>query len=373
MQYNTFAKTGEKISALGYGNMRLPIQGDDVAAIDEKKAKKLIDIAYDNGVNYFDSAWGYHGGNSEAFVGRAMADKRREDYFLATKLPVWLLEKREDAEMFFKKQMENLQTEYIDFYLFHNLRTKHMPFFDDLDLYPIMDGLRKKGYIRNLGFSFHDTPELLSKLVDGYSWDFVQIQYNYFDTDFTRASEQYQILRDRNIPIIVMEPVRGGRLADLGKQSNEILKNINPTASIASWAMRWLLDKEGILTVLSGMTTEQQLQDNLTTFSMGKPLTDAENKALGKACEIFKQLNVVPCTSCLYCMPCPKGVNIPKMFSLHNKCAYDSTLYNLQMYYKDIDEKESGAMCIGCKVCEKACPQELPISYWMRKIEADGR
>lgn len=376
MEHRLFKKTGDEVSLLGLGNMRLPttdgVEGG--GAIDFELSKNLIDAALAGGVNYFDTAYGYHAGKSEAFVGEALVARHpRQSFFLASKLPMWLIKSREDALRILDEQLARCQTDYFDFYLFHSMCQDYMEAFESLGLYDLLKEKQAEGVIRNLGFSFHDTPEVLERLCSAHAWDFAQIQFNYLDQPINRAEEQYAVLEKHGIPCVVMEPVRGGRLADLGPESNAVLKAELPDASIASWAMRWVAAHQNVLCILSGMSNLEQLQDNLATLSNPQPLTAGQQAALEKAVAILRQYNIVPCTKCRYCMPCPSGVNIPGMLEMWNEHVFDTGNIGIRQDYAKWPITEKAHNCVACRKCEKICPQKLPIIQLMKDIHARGK
>lgn len=370
MLYRNY-KDKEKVSLLGFGAMRLPKVGKG-EEIDYDKAKALIDQAYAAGVNYYDTAYVYHDRLSEPFLAKALAEYPRDSYYLATKLPMWLIKTPEDAQRLFEEQLAALNTDYFDFYLMHALNSNTVDLMENLKLWEMADQWRKEGKIKNLGFSFHDQPPVLERICKTWQWDFGQLMYNYIDEELTKAQEQYEMLERYHIPCIIMEPVRGGRLADLGPKSNAILKEAAPQRSIASWAMRWLAGKENILTILSGMNTPEQLTDNVDVLSKAEPFTPQETQALNEAVALFREYALIPCTACGYCMPCPSGVDIPGMMALYNDCAFDSNTYSLKEKYAKVPEGERAGNCISCGACETVCPQHLPISEIMTKMGQDA-
>ncbi len=319
MEKRTFKKTGDKLSLLGFGGMRFPKIDPEKDEIDEKEAEKLIDYAYQNGVNYFDTAYLYHGGASEGFMGKALSKYQRESFYVATKMPAWILHEQGQAEKIFEEQLKRLQVDYFDFYLLHSVGGFEMHKYEKYDIFNFLEQKRKEGKIKNLGFSFHDTPELLEKFVTILDWDFAQIQLNYVDFELQNAKAQYEILTNASLPIVVMEPVRGGALANLGAEGNSILKKVSPDQSIASFALRYAASLPNVLTVLSGMSTLEQVKDNIETFSPFKPLSETEYAAIDKARLALLKEATIPCTGCRYCMDCPFGLNIPKLFDLYNQ------------------------------------------------------
>lgn len=373
MEYRTLKNSEDKPSLLGLGFMRLPcIDGVD-EKIDYEKAQEIVDYCYDNGVNYYDTAYFYHGGMSEEFVGTALSKYPRESFFLASKMPVYSLKEEADIPTIFETQLKRLKTEYLDFYLYHAINGESFAKAESLGLYEFMQEQKKNGKIRHIGFSFHGTPEELEAICAAHPWEFAQLQLNYLDWELYRSREQYEILEKYGIPCIVMEPVRGGRLADLGPTANELLKSKAPEASIASWAFRYVAGLPNVMTILSGMSTLEQVKDNIKTFSSIQPLSQQEKEALDKATAIHKAMGSIGCTACNYCMPCPAGVNIPGIFALYNQ----STLQSGPQRYKEAFEKsyaelpegEKATHCIDCGSCESVCPQHLTIPSLLHKLE----
>lgn len=368
MQYREYKKTGDKISLLGLGLMRLPHASGNEAKINYEEAKAVLDVCYKSGVNYFDTAYGYHGGNSEAFSCKALKDYPRESYFLASKLPMWVVETREDAERIFAEQLERTEAGYFDFYLFHALNKKRFATVQELGLWDFMQEKKKEGKIKNIGFSFHDTTEVLKEICEVYPWDFAQLQLNYVDWEMQDAKGQYETLEENGIPCIVMEPVRGGRLADLGPVGNKMLLEKSPGSSVASWAMRWVAQLPNVMCVLSGMSSIGQAQDNIETMSNPAPLTEDEQAVMQKAVEEFRSHALIPCTACQYCMPCPAGVQIPQMFSIYNECIFDGNNFGLYEKYNAVPEEGRASQCVSCGACESNCPQKIEISEELKKI-----
>ena len=310
MIYKTFKDL--HISQLGMGNMRLPVDAD--GSIDTEQAQRIIDYAFDHGVNYYDTAYVYHKGESESFLGNALRNRPRDRYFLATKFPGFLFTPGQNPKDIFEEQLRRCRTGYFDFYLMHNVNEKSIGTYTDeqLRLLDYFAGEQRNGRIRYLGFSSHGKPETLAKFADHHEWDFAQIQLNYLDWTLQDAKTQYEILTERRLPVIVMEPVRGGSLADLTPEANALLKAAEPERSIASWSFRWLTGLENVLVVLSGMSTLEQLKDNIATFDRPDPLTAEQEAVLMKACELFRNHFNVPCTACRYCCDdCPQQLNIP--------------------------------------------------------------
>lgn len=372
MEYRDW-NTGARTSLLGYGCMRFPTRPD--GSIDEERAAALLNAARDAGVNYFDTAYNYHGGASEPFVGRVIAQWPRKSFYLATKLPVWKCESLEDAKKIFAEQLERLGVEYIDFYLMHSL---HQPRYDKAKALGIVDWLweqKAAGKIRNLGFSFHDHYAALEHILNDQPWDFCQLQYNYLDTD-EKAEEQagdrgYALTEAKGVPVIIMEPIKGGTLANLPADAAAPLKALRPEASAASWALRWVGSHPNVHVILSGMSAEDQLADNLATFQKFEPLNEPEQAAVAQTAQVLRNKIRVGCTACRYCMPCPMGVDIPDNFSLWNRLAMFGNTEQVKNAWNRMEEKEKAKNCIRCGKCEAICPQHLPIRQALAQLQTE--
>ena len=364
MQYKKF-KSSAKLSILGMGAMRLPVVGGDQGNIDYEKAKAIIDRAYQGGVNYYDTAYIYHNGKSEEFLGKALAEYPRESYYVADKFN---LQAEPDYKKQFPEQLSRLNMEYIDFYLIHGIQDAWMDQFLECGALRYFDELKKQGKIRNLGFSFHASPDSLRKLLKIYPWDFVQIQLNYLDWYYGDAKELYEILEEAEIPIMIMEPVRGGKLANLTPEAEAILKEADPEASIASWALRFVMSRPQVQVVLSGMSNLEQMEDNLHIFSETACLTEEEEALVKKAADEFRSKVGVGCTACRYCTPnCPIGLDIPKILSLYN----DVKPVNEEWRATFADAMPEGKRpedCIGCGACTGHCPQSLDVPAVMKEM-----
>lgn len=354
---------------LGFGTMRLPqTDPEDSATIDYLKAQEMIDYAMSHGVNYYDTAYTYHKGQSERFIGQALKKYPREDYFLATKMPTWLLKSPEDLPRIFEHQLEKCQVEYFDFYLVHDINKDDYDNFLQYHMYDFLAQKKAEGKIHNLGFSFHDTPELLQQVASSYAWDFAQIQLNYIDWELQNAQRQYEILDELHIPIIVMEPVRGGALATLNPQAVSILKACHPDASPASWALRYAASLPGVLTILSGMSTLEQVVDNVRTLTHAAPLSFQERQVLEQAYTAYRSSLAVPCTNCRYCMDCPAGVDIPKNFTAYNQYWVTKNDIGFLISYRLLGEKKQASACVHCNRCVSLCPQHIHIPDELEKI-----
>lgn len=369
MYKRTYKDTADAISILGYGNMRLPRLDPEKQDIDFPAAEALIDYAYAHGVNYYDTAYVYHDQQSEGFVGKALSKYPRESYYIATKLPGWFVKTMDDVDRMFNEQLQRLQTDYIDFYLCHSLSENGYKIYQELDIYGYLKKKKEQGIIRHLGFSFHDKPAVLEKIVDDHEWDFVQIQLNYLDWEMQDAKRQYEILAERGIPCIVMEPVRGGTLARLCEKSAAVLKAAAPDASLASWAIRYAASLPNVLTVLSGMSTMEQVVDNVKTTEDFKPLSQSEQETLSLALDTFRSNNLQPCTGCRYCMDCPSGVDIPLMFTLYNQYKLNNRKGDFLKRYEEAGDKQA-KNCVQCGQCATHCPQSIGIPDRMQEIAA---
>lgn len=368
MEMRQYRDTDVKVSLLGMGCMRLPKVDPEKEDIDYEKAQEIIDYAYANGVNYFDTAYGYHGGQSELFVGQALKKYPRESFFLASKMPIWCVKEKGDVERIFNEQLQRCQTDYFDFYLFHSQNAANFQKCQEFGVYEFLSQMKAEGKIRRLGFSFHDTPEVLRHICDTYPWDFAQIQLNYLDWEMQDAKTQYQILNDREIPVIVMEPVRGGALASPCEAADILFREERPDKSVASWAIRFAASLPGVLTVLSGMSNMEQVRDNVDTMARFEPLTDREREVIDEALEAYRKKDTVPCTGCRYCMDCPFGVDIPKMFSLYNHYVLDRDGEDYLEAYEAQPESQRADQCQACGACMEKCPQHIRIPDQMATI-----
>ena len=360
-----YKDTDKKLSQFGFGCMRLPTTtGNPADPIDYAKAEALIDYAYAHGINYFDTAYVYHNGDSENFIGKALSKYPRDTWNLVTKMPPSAVQKPEDLEKVFNDQLKKCGVDYFDFYLCHGVMDICYDFFagEEFGVIPFLDRMKKEGKIKKLGFSSHCSPKKLAEFCELYDWDIAQIQLNYFDWDYQDAKQQYEILTAHHIPIVVMEPCRGGRLCTLCDESVDILKKAAPDRSVASWAFRWLQGLPNVQVVLSGMNTMEQLTDNLSVFESPQPLNDEEKAALQKAIDAFKSKFTVPCTACRYCNKCPKELDIPVILSAYNDCCLTDNQFMRGSTYKALKargEKYMPYECVGCGTCMNACPQGI--------------
>ena len=361
MIYNNFKDL--KISSLGFGTMRLPTINGKNEDIDQEKVNEMFDYAIENGVNYFDTAWGYHAGNSEIAVGKALKRYPRDKFYLATKFPGYDVSNMGKVEEIFEKQLVKCQVEYFDFYLVHNVCESNIEYYLD-EKYGTVDYLLKQkenGRIKHLGFSTHANFDNFKRYMDKYGkyMEFCQIQLNYIDYEFQEAKKKVEYLNSKNIPIIVMEPLRGGKLANVEPSVLEpVLKNRQDTP--CSLAFRFLQSINGVFVTLSGMSNFDQVKDNITTFESSKPLNENE---LSLLLEIARKMtSSVPCTSCRYCTEyCPQGLDIPKLISLYNEFVFSGGGFMAPMYISTLPDDKRPSACIGCGSCSAVCPQAINI------------
>lgn len=361
MEQRTIKVNGEKkqVSLLGFGCMRLPtVDGE----IDEKRAREMVLKALENGVNYIDTAYPYHNGKSELFVRDVIKDLPRDSFFLADKLPIWDCKTQDDVERIFHEQLAKCGVDYFDFYLIHAVNKNRIEQIQKLDLLKMLEGYRDEGKIRNIGFSFHDNLEAFKLWADLYDWDFVQIQLNYMDTEHQQGMEGYDILTKKGIPVIIMEPIKGGSLASFNETIENEFKSYAPDRSIASWAFRWVGSLPNVKVILSGMSTMAQVEDNLETFHNFQPLNDEEQAIIASVRKKILELSKVECTSCNYCMPCPHGVNIPGNFRTYNAHAMYQNDGHAKWVVNNLKDNNAYAdACIDCGECIPKCPQYIEI------------
>ena len=356
---------------LGYGMMRLPRQTKGEPDIDYAKAEQLFKRAMESGVNYFDTAYFYHRGLSEKCVGDLLSKYPRSSYMLADKMPARMLKKEEDMERIFNEQLKRCKTTYFDFYLMHALNRRNWKTAQQLKLYDFLKQKQQEGKIRHLGFSFHDKPAVLEEIASAYKWDFAQIQLNYFDWVNYKSKEQYETLTRLNIPVVVMEPLRGGALAKLNDKAIEIFKRADASVSPASWAFRYAASFPNVLCVLSGMTEMEHLEDNIKTFSKFTVLNSRERGVIAGALAAYRKKGAVPCTDCRYCLPCPAGVAIPKVFAMYNDWKYNGDTNAFVEKYKALPAEERASECVACMACVKKCPQGINIPAELNRITSE--
>lgn len=374
MEYRAVKSTGDQISILGYGGMRFPTVG---GRIDEEKATKQLHRAIEAGLNYIDTAYFYHGGQSEVFIGKALAGGYRERVRIATKLPPWLITVPEDMTLIFNEQLRRLQTDFVDYYLLHALNRETWEKFLGLGVLDFLTELKSSGRIKHVGFSFHGDRENFREIIDAYPWDFTQIQYNILDEYNQAGKEGLEYAASKGIAVFVMEPLRGGSLVNkLPEKVLEIYKAHEPSWTPAEWALKWIWSHEAVTMVLSGMTEDQHLEDNLKFAASVKSggLSEAYLAAVAEVKQTYLSLQKVPCTGCQYCLPCPFGVDIPRCFDLYNsKYLLEQkvgTFYWMQM--GGMNGKPSYAsLCRRCGVCVPKCPQSIDIPNRLAEVADD--
>ncbi|MFY9538103.1 MAG: aldo/keto reductase [Bacilli bacterium] len=365
MEYRKWYDRNLTTSLLGFGAMRFKtIDGE----IDEEKALALIDYAYRHGVNYFDTAMPYTNGKNEPFLGKALSRYPRDSFYLATKMSFGLIENRDKAMTIIDKQLANLQTDYIDMYLLHALNKNLIKKIEEWDVFSLLEKWKREGKIRNIGFSFHDDYETFAKILDMYDWDFCQIQLNYMDTDFQQGIRGYYDLERRQIPVVIMEPLKGGKLARFRSDIERVFKECGDE-SVASWAFRWVGSLPGVKVILSGMNEMDQLVDNINTFSDFKPITEEENEKIEEVKNALLAIKAVDCTSCKYCLPCAVNIDIPRFFHIFNVYSMYEDLGDVKWQFNHL--KKNSAMideCIECGKCAEACPQRIDIPGQLKKL-----
>lgn len=370
MEKRRMEKLGEELSLLGFGCMRFPVTQD--GGIDEPEAERMLDRAIAAGVNYIDTAYPYHNGDSEPFVGRVLKKYDRASLRLATKLPAWLVNTAEDVDRYFEEQLQRLQTDYIDFYLIHNMSRDGWRKFTGLGGIERLEKLKEQGRIRHLGFSFHDSYDAFEEILNARDWDFCQIQFNYMDTEEQAGLKGYELAAKKGVPMVVMEPVKGGSLAKFADDIMQKFDALGGGASPASYALRWVGGFPNVKVILSGMSTMEQVEDNLETFRDFQPLTERERAAIDDVVATLKSRVQNGCTGCRYCMPCPFGVDIPGSFQVWNNYhMYQSYGVVQWAWENNVGEAHQPKNCTKCGRCEKACPQHLHIREDLERAQAD--
>lgn len=367
MIYHSFKDL--RISGLGMGAMRLPVIDGNDGRIDEQKAAEMVDLAMKGGVNYYDTAWGYHDGNSEIVMGKALKKYSRESFYLADKFPGYDLANMPRVKEIFPKQLEKCGVDYFDFYLFHNVCEMNINEYLDpkFGIYDYLVEQKRAGKIRHLGFSAHGSYDVMKRFLEAYGkeMEFCQIQLNYVDWTFQNAKAKVELLNEWNLPIWVMEPVRGGKLAKLPDESAKRLKALRPDEDIPAWAFRFLQSVPNVTVVLSGMSSAEQMKDNIKTFETEKPLSDAEMSELMDVAGGLLNGNL-PCTACHYCVShCPQGLDIPMLLELYNEHSFTGGGFIAPMALMAVPEDKHPSACLGCRSCEQVCPQQIKISEAM--------
>ncbi len=362
-----------KLSALGMGAMHLPVTDGDDARIDEEKTMEMVAYAMEHGINYYDTAWGYHGGNSELVIGRALSCYPRETYYLATKFPGYDLSNMDKVEEIFEKQLEKCGVEYFDFYLFHNVCEMNIDAYLDpkYGIFEYLTEQKRNGRIRHLGFSAHGSREIMERFLKAYGsqMEFGQIQLNWLDWSFQDAKAKVELLNEHHIPVWVMEPLRGGRLASLSEENTKKLQELRPEENVPAWAFRFLQSISGVIMVLSGMSDHEQLRENIRTYETNQPLNEEEMTVLLSIADELLGRKNLPCTACHYCVGhCPKGLDIPELLKLYNEHTFTGGGFIAPMALMAVPEEKQPGACVGCRSCEAVCPQQIKISEAMKEF-----
>lgn len=359
-----------KISALGMGAMRLPVIDGDDSRIDVELSEKMVAYAMEHGINYYDTAWGYHNGNSETVMGNALKKYPRESYYLTTKFPGYDLANMDKVEEIFEKQLEKCQVDYFDFYLFHNVCEMNIDAYLDpkYGIYDYLMEQKKNGRIRHLGFSAHGNYDVIKRFLEAYGKDmeFCQLQLNYLDWTFQNGREKVELLKEYNLPVWVMEPLRGGRLASLSEENAAKLQALRPDEKVPAWAFRFLQTIPEVKVVLSGMSDMEQMKENIRTFEEDRPLNEEEMKTILSIADGMLDKKILPCTACHYCVShCPKGLDIPSLLNLYNEHSFTGGGFIAPMALSSYADDKKPDSCIGCRSCEAVCPQQIKISEAM--------
>lgn len=365
MKYSKWYDKDIETSKLGFGCMRFKSNN---GIVDKDKAISLIRKAYNSGVNYFDTAYVYLGGQSEPTLGEALSIYPRESFYIATKFSCWQYTDEKDMEKKFNEQLRDLGTDYVDFYLIHSMNKDRFELVKKYHILEIIKKWQSQGKIKHIGFSFHDDYETFVKILDYNDWDFCQIQFNYIDFNIQQGPKGYQELVDRKIPFIVMEPLKGGLLCNFNENIAKRLREYN-SDSLTKWALRWVWSKPGVMTLLSGMNEEEQLDENLKIASEFEPMNEKELELIDSVAKDLNNVQVVGCTGCKYCMPCPKGVNIPRNLKLLNEYEMYRNKGSVEYHYSLLEEDNASAQeCIKCGACMNKCPQHIAIPDFLEKV-----
>jgi len=371
MKYRAFGKKNWKTSVLGFGCMRFPVVDGDAAKIDEHLAEKMLIEGIDQGINYIDTAYPYHSGQSEPFVGKVLSKGYRQKVHLATKMPTWLTKEQADFDKYLDEQLARLQTDHLDLYLLHALNRQRWEGLKGIGVREWMHEIVKSGKVGAIGFSFHDDyPAFEDILMEYEDWDFCQIQYNYMDIEEQAGMRGLHLAAARGLAVVVMEPLLGGKLSTPPVTVQSLLKAGNPDRSATDWALQWLWSQPEVNVVLSGMSAIQHVEENIRSANKAAVASFlvAEQEVIRQARETYRTLSPIPCTKCNYCLPCPNGVLIPNNFDLFNKANMLDNWDHARWAYRQLADAEKAENCITCRECEQLCPQHIPISDWMPYI-----
>jgi predicted aldo/keto reductase-like oxidoreductase len=372
MKYRAFGKLDFNVSALGFGVMRLPILNNDSSRINEPEAARMIRYAIDHGVNYLDTGYPYHHGNSEVFLGKVLRDGYRDKVKLATKMPTWLVNSKSDMDKYLSEQLTRLQTDHIDFYLLHGLRSERWDTIKDMGVLSWAEKVIDTGRIRHLGFSFHDEFQIFKDIIDSYeNWALCQIQYNYVDDEFQAGTRGLKYAASKGLAVVVMEPIAGGKLAwPPSEEIQAIWDQAETKRNPAEWALKWVWNHPEVSVVLSGMSTMEQVVENIESAENSEPntLTHQELQLIAKVKQSYKQSGFIGCTGCRYCVPCPEGVAIPEIFRLYNEYYMrDRDDAVKQKYWEQISPENRPDRCVACGSCMELCPQNLSIPTLLKR------
>lgn len=377
MQRRRFGKHDFQVSALGFGMMRLPVLDQDQSKIDEEKTRELVHYAVDHGVNYIDTAYNYHGGQSEVVVGKILRKGLRDKVYLATKCPTWLVKTRDDFDRLLAEQLQKLQTDHIDMYLLHALNKDRWKVLLEANVFDFLSRAKADGRIMYAGFSFHDDVNTFKSIVDSFEWDFCQIQYNYMDERAQAGTEGLKYAASKNLAVVVMEPLRGGKLAqNVPTEVKAVWDKSGVKREPAEWGLRWVWNHPEVTVVLSGMNTMEQLRENIRTAETALPnsLSSGELALFDEVKRFYRSRVRISCTSCRYCSVCPQSIKIAELFSIYNDACMFGSREGLKRNYEQL-KKNLGdpASCLECGQCEQACPQRLPIKSFLKQIDAELR
>ena len=385
MQYRKMGSLDWEVSALGFGAMRLPSRRFSLMGADFEESKRIIRYGIDRGINYVDTAWFYHMGESEKVLGEILKDGYRDKIKLVTKLPMPLVRRTEDFERFLNQQMDRLQTDFIDIYLFHSMNAGAFEKMKRLGLIEKMEEAQRQGRIGHIGFSFHDTQPVFREIIDYYDWDMTQIQYNYMDTAIQATTDGLEYAHSKGIAVVVMEPVKGGTLANPPAEAVEVMDSSSVQRTPVDWALQFIWNKPEVATVLSGMSNMQQVVENCDSAERSgvNSLSGEENEVIDRLAEIYRKKILVPCTACEYCMPCPHGVNIPQNFAILNTLSFEQSgirrFQTRRGYRKMVGNPDqvsennpngNASICTECGICVEKCPQEINIPVELEKVHA---
>lgn len=369
MEKREFEKLGIEASLLGFGCMRFPLDKD--GNIEEVEAEQMLDLAIASGITYIDTAYPYHNGDSEPFVGRVLKKYERNSFKLATKLPIWKINSQEEAREVFESQLKRLDVDYVDFYLLHALDADKWKKVLEYHIIEMCEELRQEGKIKYLGFSFHDEFHVFEEIIKAHQWDFCQLQLNYMDMGIQAGQKGVGLANELGVPLVVMEPIKGGSLASLPDDVTQMFKDYDNDSTLASWALRYVGTLPGVKVILSGMSTLEQVEDNLKTFQNYHNLSDEELAIVHQVSDTLHSRTKNGCTGCAYCMPCPFGVNIPNNFRYWNNCFVYENEELFKGKYQGMSDEEKASHCKECGACERMCPQQLPIREDLKKVVKD--